>query len=438
MLSLRTRERAGVYVATMSLLLAVAILLVLTALLGMVNQRYLRLQPSIGLMLLAIGMTLGLWGIQAFGIADDLGWLQALVEELNLSEVLLNGVLCFMLYAGSTGVGFGSLERDGWTILALAIGSTIIACFLTGMLMHVALGWMGVTLALSYALVFGALISPTDPIAALAILKAAGLPKRLEAIINGESLFNDGVGVVLFTVFLAHAQGAGSEGSPLVLFLREVLGGVGLGLAVGVLIHIVLLRTTDYAIHLAATLGSVALGYSVALQIDVSGPIAMVVAGLVTGNATTPRLSKDVRAPLADFREGVEDVLNSLLFVMIGLLVVIVRNLDYAPLFKIAPTAILVCLIARAISVYVPMVGLTATGVLDGDRNGLTKLLTWGGLRGGLALALALSLPHGPDRIVIAEMTFAVVAFSILVQGSTISKLFKPSYLETLLKPDRP
>ncbi|MGB5193728.1 MAG: cation:proton antiporter, partial [Polyangiales bacterium] len=136
----------------MSLLLAVAILLVLTALLGMVNQRYLRLQPSIGLMLLAIGMTLGLWGIQAFGIADDLGWLQALVEELNLSEVLLNGVLCFMLYAGSTGVGFGSLERDGWTILALAIGSTIIACFLTGMLMHVALGWMGVTLALSHAL----------------------------------------------------------------------------------------------------------------------------------------------------------------------------------------------------------------------------------------------------------------------------------------------
>ena len=181
-----------------------------------------------------------------------------------------------------------------------------------------------------------------------------------------------------------------------------------------------------------------ALGYSVALQIDVSGPIAMVVAGLVTGNATIPRLSKDVRAPLTDFWDGIDDVLNSLLFVMIGLLVVIVRNLDYAPLFKIAPTAILVCLIARGISVYVPMVGLTATGVLDGDRNGLTKLLTWGGLRGGLALALALSLPHGPDRLVIAEMTFAVVAFSILVQGSTISKLFKPSYLETLLKPDRP
>jgi CPA1 family monovalent cation:H+ antiporter len=308
-------------------------------------------------MLLALVMTLGLVALRAAGIVHDLGWVQNLVDDLNLSEVLLNGVLCFMLYAGSTGVAFASLERDRWTILTLAIGSTIIACFLTGTLLHVVLGWMGVTLALSHALVFGALISPTDPIAALAILKAAGLPKRLETIINGESLFNDGVGVVLFTVFLAYAQGTGSEGSPLVLFLREVLGGVGLGAAVGLLIHIVLLRTDDYATYLLATLGNVALGYSIALQIDVSGPIAMVVAGLITGNATAPRMSDDVRAPLATFWSGIDDVLNSLLFVMIGLLVVLVRDLDDAPLLKIAPAAILVCLIARGISVYLPMVG---------------------------------------------------------------------------------
>lgn len=418
----------------MSLLVAVSILAVLTALLGMLNERYLRLQPSIGLMLLALGVGLGLAAIQAAGIADDLRWLQTLLGKLNLSDVLLNGVLCFMLYAGSTGVEFASLERDRWTILALAIGSTIIACFAIGALLHVALGWMGVTLALSYALVFGALISPTDPIAALAILKAAGLPKRLEAIINGESLFNDGVGVVLFTVFLAFAQGSGQEGSPLLLFLREVLGGVGLGLAVGFVIHFLLLRTNDYGIHLLATLGTVALGYGVALHVDVSGPIAMVVAGLVTGNATVPRLSKDVRAPLSTFWSGIDDLLNSLLFVMMGLLVVLIRELDYAPLIKIMPAAIVACLIARGLSVYVPILGLTATRTLDGDRNGLTKLLTWGGLRGGLALALALSLPQVPERSMIAEMTFAVVAFSVLVQGSTIAKLFKPAYLKGLLK----
>lgn len=418
----------------MSLLVAVSILAVLTALLGMLNERYLRLQPSIGLMLLALGVGLGLAAIQAAGIADDLRWLQTLLGKLNLSDVLLNGVLCFMLYAGSTGVEFASLERDRWTILALAIGSTIIACLAIGALLHVALGWIGVTLALSYALVFGALISPTDPIAALAILKAAGLPKRLEAIINGESLFNDGVGVVLFTVFLAFAQGSGQEGSPLLLFLREVLGGVGLGLAVGFVIHFLLLRTNDYGIHLLATLGTVALGYGVALHVDVSGPIAMVVAGLVTGNATVPRLSKDVRAPLSTFWSGIDDLLNSLLFVMMGLLVVLIRELDYAPLIKIMPAAIVACLIARGLSVYVPILGLTATRTLDGDRNGLTKLLTWGGLRGGLALALALSLPQVPERSMIAEMTFAVVAFSVLVQGSTIAKLFKPAYLKGLLK----
>ncbi|MGB5372298.1 MAG: cation:proton antiporter [Polyangiales bacterium] len=418
----------------MSLLVAVSILAVLTALLGMLNERYLRLQPSIGLMLLALGVGLGLAAIQAAGIADDLRWLQTLLGKLNLSDVLLNGVLCFMLYAGSTGVEFASLERDRWTILALAIGSTIIACLAIGALLHVALGWIGVTLALSYALVFGALISPTDPIAALAILKAAGLPKRLEAIINGESLFNDGVGVVLFTVFLAFAQGSGQEGSPLLLFLREVLGGVGLGLAVGFVIHFLLLRTNDYGIHLLASLGTVALGYGVALHVDVSGPIAMVVAGLVTGNATVPRLSKDVRAPLSTFWSGIDDLLNSLLFVMMGLLVVLIRELDYAPLIKIMPAAIVACLIARGLSVYVPILGLTATRTLDGDRNGLTKLLTWGGLRGGLALALALSLPQVPERSMIAEMTFAVVAFSVLVQGSTIAKLFKPDYLKGLLK----
>ncbi|MBW2686893.1 MAG: cation:proton antiporter [Deltaproteobacteria bacterium] len=402
----------------MSLLLVISVVFVLTAFFGVVNERYLRMQPSIGLMLLALVMSLVFLGLKSAGIVAGLGSEDAMLRELDLSNVLLNGVLCFMLFAGSAGVEFSSLEKDKWTIGTLAIGATLIAWLITGALLHVVLGWLGVTLALGYALVFGALISPTDPIAALAILKPAGLPPRLEAIINGESLFNDGVGVVLFTVALAYAQGSGQEGSPLALFLREVLGGVGLGLAVGFAIHVMLLRTQSYVNQLLVTLGWVALGYSVALQIDVSGPIAMVVAGLVAGNVTIPRLSKEVRAPLRTFWAGVDDLLNSLLFVMIGLTVVVVHNLPLAPLVKTLPTAIVVCLIARAVSVYVPIATLTATHTLEGDRNGVTKLLTWGGLRGGLALALALSLPESPDKPLIVN----------------VAKFFKPDYLKGLLR----
>jgi len=418
----------------MSLLLVISVLFVLTAFFGVVNERYLRLQPSIGLMLLALVMSLVFLGLKSAGIVAELGSEDTILRELNFSSLLLNGVLCFMLFAGSAGVEFESLKRDKWVILSLAIGATLIAFALTGALLHLVLGWLGVTLALSYALVFGALISPTDPIAALAILKAAGLPPRLEAIINGESLFNDGVGVVLFTVALAYAQGSGQEGSPIALFLREVLGGVGLGLAVGLAIHLMLMRTKDYTNQLLATLGGVALGYSIALQIDVSGPIAMVVAGLVAGNVTMPRLANEVRAPLQTFWRGINEVLNSLLFVMIGLMVVVVHSLPFAPLMKTLPIAILVCLIVRAVSVYVPITALMMTRTLDGDRNGVTKLLTWGGLRGGLALALALSLPESHDKPLIVNMTFAVVAFSVLAQGSTIAKFFKPSYLQGLLK----
>ncbi|MBW2552321.1 MAG: cation:proton antiporter [Deltaproteobacteria bacterium] len=418
----------------MTPLLIVSALFVLTGVLGVVNERYLRLQPSIGLMLLALVMSLAFLGLKSAGIVAELGWEDTLVRELDFSNLLLNGVLCFMLFAGSAGVEFKSLQRDKWTIGSLAIGATMLAWLLTGWLLSLTLGWLGVTLSFAYALVFGALISPTDPIAALAILKAVGLPKRLEAIISGESLFNDGVGVVLFTVALAYAQGSGQEGSPAALFLREVLGGIGLGLAIGLAIQVMLLRTNDYANQLLITLGGVSLGYSVALQIDVSGPIAMVVAGLVAGNVTLPRLSNEVRQPLRTFWHGIDEVLNSTLFVMIGLTVVAVHSLPAAPLIKTLPTAVAVCLIVRAVSVYVPITALMATRTLEGDRNGVTKLLTWGGLRGGLALALALSLPQSQDKPLIVNMTFAVVAFSVLVQGSTISKLFKPAYLKGLLK----
>jgi CPA1 family monovalent cation:H+ antiporter len=419
----------------MDLLMVIANLLGLTAVFGVINERYLHLQPAIGLMLLALVMTLVLVVLNFTGVVNALGWEQTLVKELDLSSVLLNGVLCFMLFAGSAGVQIELLKEKKWIIVTLAIGSTIVACLLTGVLLTTLLGWFGVTLALGYAFVFGALISPTDPIAALAILKAAGLPEPLEAIINGESLFNDGVGVVLFTMALAFAGGAAQTGlsDAVVLFLREVLGGIGLGLLVGLVTHFLLLRTSAYANQLMITLATVALGYSVALSIDVSGPISMVVAGLAVGNVTVPRLSAETVKPLQTFWSGIDDILNSLLFVMIGLVAVMVHTLPLAPLGISVLVAVVVCLVARAVSVYLPLVALGATPALNANIGAMTKLFTWGGLRGGLALALALSLPDSPEKPLIINMTFGVVAVSILVQGSTIGKLFSPDYLKGIL-----
>jgi len=418
------------------LFLTIAIFLGLAALFGTVNERYLGLQSTIGLMLLAFLATLALAVLKHVGIVGDLGWQKELVSKLDLSNIFLNGVLCFMLYAGSAGVEIQQLRDRRWIILSLAIGSTLLACMLTGILLTSVLAWFGITLALVYAFVFGALISPTDPIAALAILNKAGLPKPLETIINGESLFNDGVGVVLFTMALGFARGAAQQTwtDGILLFLREVLGGVGLGLVVGSMTHVLLLRIRDYGNQLLVTLAAVALGYSVALHTEVSGPIAMVVAGIMGGNLTVPRLPEEICRPLRTFWRGVDELLNSLLFVMMGFIVIMIHDLPWAPLSVVVPSAIVVCLIARAVSVYLLIATLNRTPLLKADSLGLTKLLTWGGLRGGLALALALSLPASPEKPLIINMTFGVVAFSILVQGLTIERLFKPSYLRGLLQ----
>jgi CPA1 family monovalent cation:H+ antiporter len=420
----------------MNLFLLISILLGLTAVFGVVNERLLHLQPSIGLMLLALLTTLVLLALRISGTLDELHWIEDIVRELDLSNVLLNGVLCFMLFAGSAGVKFELLAERKWIIFTLAIGSTILACLLTGALLNTVLGWFGVTLALGYAFVFGALISPTDPIAALAILKSAGLPKPLETIISGESLFNDGVGVVLFTMALAFAGGASQSGlmGGVALFLREVLGGVGLGLLVGFVTHFMLIRTEDYGNQLFITLSTVALGYSLALQVDVSGPISMVVAGLVAGNVTMPRLSEKIREPLRIFWGGIDEMLNSLLFVMIGFILVNIHTLSWAPLGISVSVAILVCLLARLVSVYIPLLAMNATPILDAKVMDMTRLFTWAGLRGGLALALALSLPESPEKPLLVNMTFGVVVFSILIQGSTIGKLFKPTFLNGILR----
>lgn len=420
----------------MTLFLSIAILAGLAAVFGFINERFLRLQTTIGLMLLALVMSVALALLKQFGGLDFFGWEQDLVSGLDLGDTLLNGVLCFMLFAGSAGVRIKRLGEYRWTIASLAIISTGIASVLIALVLGSALPLFGVEIGLAYAFVFGALISPTDPIASLAILKAVDLPKPLETIINGESLFNDGVGVVLFTIGLAVAQGEAqpTASQALTLFLREVLGGIGLGLLLSLVMHFALIRTRNYGNQLLITLSTVALGYGVAERVEVSGPIAVVVAGLVVGSITIPKLAEEETKLLGAFWSGVDQVLNSMLFVMIGLSLVVVHSVSWSVIVFTTPLAILVCLIARAVSVYVPIAGLGAAGILDSDRWGLTRLLTWAGLRGGLALALALSLPDSDAKPTILSMTSGVVAFSILVQGSTIGRLFNPAFLRRLLK----
>ena len=400
--------------------------LVITALLAWFNHRFVRLPTTIGVMVIALLLSLLIVALDLAGVGGALRqYEESLLRSINFSDVLMQGMLSLLLFAGALHVNLGELKAQRWSVAGLALVGTLLSTLLVGFGLWYALAWMGLPLALGYCLVFGALISPTDPIAVMGILKSAGAPKQLELVIAGESLFNDGVGVVIFAV-LVEMLASGVPPTPQaagMLLLRDAGGGIVFGAALGFLTYTLLKSVDNYQVEVLLTLAAVTGGYALANHLHVSGPLAMVVTGLIVGNFGRADAMSDVTRRYVDmFWELIDEILNAVLFVLIGMEVLLVSI--SSSLLAAGGVAIVVTLAARWLSVGLPM---SALGARLGLPAGSWRVLTWGGLRGGISVALALSLPAGPERDTILTLTYCVVVSSILVQGLTIGRVVRAS-----------
>ncbi len=399
-----------------------AVLITLSAVFSYLNHRYVRLPTTIGIMAIALVMSLGLVAAGWAGLEIERE-AEGMLRSIDFDEALLGGMLSFLLFAGALHVDLGDLAAQKAPIGVLATAGVVLSTVLVATGTWFAVGLFGLQLPFLYCLLFGALISPTDPIAVLSILKTAGAPKSLETKISGESLFNDGVGVVIFLVLLEIATGRAEPSLVHVvqLLLQEAGGGALLGLAAGYLCYRMLKSVDNYQVEVLLTLALVTGGYALAGKLHVSGPIAVVVAGLLVGNhGRLFAMSERTRDHLDTFWELVDEILNAVLFVLIGLEVLLISlRPDFLGLGLVA---IVIVLAARFVTVGLPVMGMRR--FRDFTPNAI-KILTWGGLRGGISVALALSLPPGPERQLILSVTYVVVIFSILVQGLTIGKLIE-------------
>ena len=402
--------------------------LVITALLAYVNHRFVGMPTTIGVMATALVFSLALIGLDAIGVAHSLRqYEESLLRSIDFSDVLMQGMLSLLLFAGALHVDLSELKRYRVQVGALALFGTVLSTVLVGFGISIALDLVGLHLPLMYCLLFGALISPTDPIAVMGILKSAGAPKELELVIAGESLFNDGVGVVIFSLLLGMLTSGvtPSAGHAFELLLHEAGGGVVFGLVLGYVTFLLLKSVDNYQVEVLLSLAAVTGGYALASKLHVSGPLAMVVAGLIIGNHGRALAMSDMTRRYVDmFWELVDEILNAVLFVLIGmevLLVVFSVNLLVAGCLAIAVT-----LLARMLTVGLPVAAFRRVINLP---PGSWKVLTWGGLRGGISVALALSLPAGPERDIVLGLTYSVVIFSILAQGLSIGYVTRKAVL---------
>lgn len=397
----------------------IALLLTLTALASYINCRWLKLPPMIGLMLIALGGSLLLTLGSKLGLNLEQP-IRGFLLKINFSQTLLQGILSYLLFAGSLHVDLKSLREEFWPVAALATVGVLISWLVVVSLMTFTCHHLGVAVPLSVCVLFGALISPTDPVAVIALLKQSHAPKSLETRIAGESLFNDGVGVILFTLCI---DSIGGEGGPALngwgvalLALREVAGGLALGLILGWITFQMIKSVDNYHVEILLTLGLVTGGYALAGALHTSGLLAVVAAGLMIGNPGRQyAMSEETQRNLTLFWEIIDEALNALLAMLIGLEVLLIPVHEGALLVELA--AVPIVLFARFVSVGATSAALRPWSAL---RPHEIKILSWGGLRGGISVALALSLPEEPGREVLLTATYAAVIFSMGVQGTTM------------------
>ena len=400
-----------------------AIILAITALFSFLNYRFIKLPTTIGVMVISLVISIVLIVLQYAGFDGITQQAQAFVKHVDFDEVVMKGMLSLLLFAGALHVNINDLLERKWAIGLMATIGVLLTTFIVGFVSFYVFAAFGFSIPLIYCLLFGSLIAPTDPIAVLGILKQAKAPKSLEIKITGESLFNDGIAVVVFVVLLGIAQGGEdmTVGHIALVFAEEAIGGVIYGLLLGYSGYQMLKWVDNYQVEILITLALVVSGYTLAGHIHVSGPLAIVVAGLMIGNKGRMFAMSDTsREHLDTFWELIDEILNAVLFVLIGIEVLALAfdHMTLAVGFVLIP----IILLAR----------LASTSFLLGAlrlKETLTRhaewILTWGGLRGAISVALALALPPGDIRDTILTVTYIIVVFSILVQGLTLGKLIQ-------------
>ncbi len=409
----------------MSLFNVLAVLITLSAVLSFINYRTIKLPTTIGIMFIALVLSIILILIDQF-VYSIRAEIKTFLYSIDFNKALMQGMLSYLLFAGALHVNLNDLYNQKRIIALLATFGVIMSTFIVAGLTWLLTQALGFNLAFIYCLLFGALISPTDPIAVIGIMKNVGAPKDLETKVAGESLFNDGVGVVVFLVILSIATKGENTGAGdiAVFFIQEALGGALFGFIIGMIAYWMLKRVDNYSVEVLITLALVSGGYALALALHLSGPIAVVIAGLIIGNHGRKNAMTDTtRQHLDTFWELIDEILNAVLFVMIGFeILVLSLNSQY---ILASALAIPMVLLARFISVGAPVYMLKPFRTFSPKT---IQVLTWGGLRGGISVALALSITTAVEKDVrdlILSMTYAVVVFSILIQGLTIGRLIK-------------